>query len=543
MVASRSTGRSLIAHFASFCTKAAWYGWLSYLSIAFLCVMLVTERVEYISKWVPPVANGVLAALALTLGVAAVFVKHITKGLPIRPPQGKWGFIGTILALSLVLFLLQIGMLSAAGFYTGWDVGALTTSVHDVSGFTDYFSVYPNQVFIEGLFRRITAFGARCGIADSYRALVVGSMLSVTLATMLTSFCARRISDVSTGYATFFLMSFLWGLSPWILVPYTDTYGILWPAAVLFFYLCIDRLELRAAGIIFCSVIGYYIKPTVVFVILAIVFIEGCRAVIERASDSAATSSVRPLSSAKHLNTQLEQPEVIAGRVKIPVHQALLCAISVAVALWASMGIVSRVSQWDVTIDPNRAYSVTHYLMMGVNDHNGVWSQEDVDISNSFDTVAERKAGNIAEWHRRLRELGPSGVMNLLVKKTLANYADGSFSWAIEGGFFLGTYGTWEPLQRFFGIHDEGAEPMPQPFRPIYHTIWLFVLIGILLSWPTYPKDYRVVILALGLLMLSVFLLVFECRARYLYLYGSHYALLATLGWRALEQRLFPSRG
>lgn len=533
------SNRSLFTRIASFCPKAAWHGWLTYLAVAFLCVVLFAEHVDYASKWIPPVAHGVLAVLALVLGVTAILVKRFLQSLSVRLPESKWGFIGTILALSFALFLLQIVMLRAAGFYTGWDVGILTTSIHDVSEFVDYFSIYPNQLFIEGVFRHIAALGERFGIVDSYRALVMCGMLNVTLATMLVAFCARSIGDVPTGYATFFLMSFLWGLSPWVLVPYTDTYGILWPAAVLFFYLCVDRLEVKTAGMVFCSVIGYHIKPTVIFVIVSIVFIEVCHAVLEYSSGAVANAP----SSAGHLSSRSSEPKVTTSRAKIPVHQLLFCAVSIALALWTSTNIVNRVSQWDVELNPNRAYSVTHYLMMGVNDHGGVWSQEDLDISDSYDTVAERKAGNIAEWRRRLRELGAGGIVNLLMKKTLSNYADGSFSWAIEGGFFWETYGTWGPVQRFFGIHDEGAEVTSQPFRPIYHTIWLFVLIGILLNWLAYPKDYRVVILALALLMLSVFLLVFECRARYLYLYGSHYALLAILGWRTLEQRLFPARG
>lgn len=539
MAQQRSSNRSALACVASFCTKAAWYGWLVYLSIAFLCVLFLAERVEYITKWIPPIANIVLASLALALGVAAILLKRALKASSAQLPHGRWGFAGAIVALSLVLFLLQLGMLRAAGFYTGWDAGALAASVHNASAFTDYFSVYPNQLFIEGVFRHIATLGERFGIADSYRALVIGGMLNVTLATALTAFCARRLSDVTAGYATFFLMSFLWGLSPWVLVPYTDTYGILWPIAVLFLYLCVDRLELKLAGMVFCSIIGYHIKPTVIFVILAIVFIEGCHVVLERASGTVIDE--RP--SAKHMALQPTQSNVTASHAKIPVHQVVLCAVSVALALWASTSIVNRVSQWDIELNPNRAFSLTHYLMLGVNERNGVYSQYDVEISNSYETVAERKAGNIAEWRRRLRELGPSGIVKLLIKKTLANYDDGSFSWAGEGSFFCGTYGTWEPLQRFFGIHDEGVEATPQPFRPIYHTVWLFVLIGILLNWLAYPIDHRVVVLALSLLMLSAFLLVFECRARYLYLYGSHYALLAILGWQALERKLFPSRG
>ncbi|MBR2682851.1 MAG: hypothetical protein IKE22_06260, partial [Atopobiaceae bacterium] len=440
------SNHSLIARVASFCPKVAWYGWLTYLSIAFLCVVLLAEHVDYASKWIPPVAHGVLAVLALVLGVAAILVKRFLQSLSMRLPESKWGFIGTILALSLALFLLQLVMLRAAGFYTGWDVGILTTSIHDVSEFVDYFSIYPNQLFIEGVFRHIAALGERFGIVDSYRALVMCGMLNVTLATMLAAFCARSISDVPTGYATFFLMSFLWGLSPWVLVPYTDTYGILWPAAVLFFYLCVDRLEVKTAGMVFCSVIGYHIKPTIIFVIASIVFIELCHAVLEYSSGAVANAP----SSAEHLASRSSEPKVTTGRAKIPVHQLLFCAVSIALALWTSTNIVNRVSQWDVELNPNRAYSVTHYLMMGVNDHGGVWSQEDLDISDSYDTVAERKAGNIAEWRRRLRELGAGGIVNLLMKKTLSNYADGSFSWAIEGGFFWGTYGTWGPVQRFF---------------------------------------------------------------------------------------------
>lgn len=69
-------------------------------------------------------------------------------------------------------------------------------------------------------------------------------------------------------------------------------------------------------------------------------------------------------------------------------------------------------------INKDAAFGPTHYFMMGLNEErNGVWAQEDVDISSSCKTSEERRSVNIQVSIQRLKEYGIIGYARHLSKK------------------------------------------------------------------------------------------------------------------------------
>ena len=64
------------------------------------------------------------------------------------------------------------------------------------------------------------------------------------------------------------------GLSPWFMVPYSDTYSIIFPITVLYNYTVKEKKWYNYLMIGLFSYAGYLIKPTAIIVLIAIAIVE-----------------------------------------------------------------------------------------------------------------------------------------------------------------------------------------------------------------------------------------------------------------------------
>lgn len=103
----------------------------------------------------------------------------------------------------------------------------------------DYFSMYPNQLFLAGLFRSINNFV--CGslgydFYQYYFVLVILSILCVFASVIFTGLIAKKIASPLVATITFLCAALFIGFSPWIMVPYSDTFAMLFTTLTLFWY-------------------------------------------------------------------------------------------------------------------------------------------------------------------------------------------------------------------------------------------------------------------------------------------------------------------
>ncbi|WP_165054702.1 MULTISPECIES: hypothetical protein [unclassified Adlercreutzia] len=488
-----------------------------YIALVVIAVIVLSPAVSYACKAQAAFLSPAYVLIAALVGLGFILLLQNAKrlvarySLPVKMENDRLFFVVVVFS-SIMLLVVQAFVVRSCWFVTGWDV-AILANIFDPPAL--YYSTYPNQLFLVGLFARIASWGASLGFDNGYLCVVVGSCLCTTASIALTSFAAKRLGGCGVGYAFLLLSSVFVGLSPWILVPYSDTYGMLWTTVLLFSYVCVDRRILKWSIISFSAVVGYSIKPTVLFVFLAILVVEGVR------------FCCRARSAADlHLKSGMMQTI------------ALLAPVFLSLGL--AFYVTSRVSDFDLCIDDNAAFSSTHFLMMGFNSETmGIWSEDDVYYSMSFERADERMMGNIQVWLERVDKLGPVGVAKLLTKKTLSNYADGTFAWEMEGSFYLDTHGRSELLKSIYGIDD--TNPIIERtanFAPIAQIVWMFVLLGVVLCVLKRNPDDGETVAFLALFMLSVFLTLFECRARYLFLYMPYFIVLAVLGWSRLGRHL-----
>lgn len=443
-------------------------------------------------------------------------------------------FKRVVLIGTITLIVLQLFIIAGARFIAGWDVWFIT-NIGDTTQM-EYFSRYPNQLFLYGAFTGFAHFLQALGVSNYYLGLICLSSLSVAACVPMTAYIAKRMAGHAVGYGAFVLSAVMCGLSPWIMVPYSDTFGMFFTVFILWCYVCLDkqvqnqdeqtsalagvhvdvRVNVRACCRWFlmglAAVIGYAIKPTVIFIFVAIVVIE----------------LIQGLASLSSCSSQASQGSRDLRKTATAI---VACAFGVVLA-FALTSIVKN-STYDV--NENAAFSATHFLMMGANSvSGGVWSVSDVELSDAANTPEERSRANLAEFKNRVMAMDLPQANMFLLKKLLTNFADGTFAWEIEGDFYTQIIGTNEAVLNFYGISPD-ASLDNNTFAPLFQVLWLFVLVGcVLIVLGRRPLKAETVI-AFTLLMLSAFLMLFEARARYLFLYLPFFIILGTMGWNRLR--------
>ena len=120
-------------------------------------------------------------------------------------------------------------------------------------------------------------FGA--GYSDVDLAMVLLNATVLCASVVFTYLAARRLGRPPVAYAVGVLCFVFIGVSPWIGVVYSDTVAVL-PIAVLAYLIALLRdtksaigrtAEWTAIGLV--GAVGYAIKPTVVFAVLAVVVV------------------------------------------------------------------------------------------------------------------------------------------------------------------------------------------------------------------------------------------------------------------------------
>lgn len=416
-----------------------------------------------------------------------------------------------ILALCyLCVFLLQLFISSNIYFKSGWDAFQVRSAAENIVyngaiGLDNvYFDRYPNNIMLVYTLVLFYKIGNVLYSSNPYMVVVVIVNFIVCLSVFLSTLCIYRITkNRSVTIIGMIIGIVLTALSPWIIVPYSDAIGMIFPVSAIFGYVFIKNKYWKYATTTFFSLLGYFYKPTSSIIFIALIL----------------------LSTASLINLLIKKT--------LSVKHSILCIMAVLIAATGVFVAQKAVTDLNKTeIAEQDRVTMTHYLMMGLNaEYEGVYSYDDVLYSWSFPDVSSRQAANIEVAKDRIREMGPSGLIKLLVKKNLNNYNDGSFAWSREGSFYYEvpeSKGKTADLLRSI-YYAEGENHTI--FLFIEQVIWLMILISISFCVFIKRKNNDVVnLIALSLLGLSIFLLIFECRSRYLFVYSPLFVVLASVG-------------
>ena len=361
----------------------------------------------------------------------------------------------------------------------------------------------------------------------TYFAILVQAALSC-----LSGYCLFKIvSDQfksTYAYLSWLLFSVHIGLNPWISIPYTDAMALCVPIVVLRIYQLTKNdkyLIIKWCAVGFICFFGFKIKPQCLIVFIA-VFIAELIELIRRGDRKFICNKARNLLLS-----------VCAGVIAI-----LLCSHVL-------------VPSMNIPVDPNAEFKITHHLMMGLNtERDGVYLQSDVDYSAAFSTVDDRVSGNIEMTKRRLADMGFVGLLKHTAKKTLVNFADGTYAWSQEGNFYSVMFEDRNYVASPFlkSVYYAGGSNYMY-FKTFQHCLWLLVLFGSggACLYFTFAKSSERVTCAavLSTIGVTLFQTIFEARARYFFIYSPVFLLVALIGWIGISKviergvhRLFPTK-
>ena len=433
--------------------------------------------------------------------------------------------------VSIALAIIQIVLIHSYYFYTDWDVQQLTGAAEAIAKgettdeFSWYFQNNPNNVFLTRIFALVFFLtGSLWGNDISLFPLLCIQCLQCWIASLMLYQTAMHIwHSKSSANIVYLLYSIIIGASPWWSIPYSDVWGltmvviILWVATTCPF----RKGSIRVLFVAMLSTIGYYIKPQIVLVGFAILIV--CAAEFWR----------------KQTNP----------------HKAKILTVWMVSGIVIAIGLVHATAIGNnLYLNSSKALGVTHYLMLGANEKTtGVYDDDDVAFSCSFDKKGERRNAQIKETVRRYKEMGVGGTLTLWSRKNMLNFSDGTFGWGHEGRFFKTIpehNGQLAQLTKQIYYYNSS-------FKGRYYTCWaiaatsiwfgllIFSLVGAIGNIVKSKKSNAILnIIALSFFFLTIFHTLFECRSRYMFSFAPLVILLAADGCNMLSlQSPCPSRG
>lgn len=428
-----------------------------------------------------------------------------------------------LVVLSAILFAIQILVAWQIYFKTGWDCGKLVQMSQEIAfqgrsiGDDLYFSRYPNNVLLVAIFAGILRLTKFIGFHADYFPLIIVGCFMVNAAGFFMADSIRTVLKRGwVSYAAWVVYVVLVGLSPWISIPYSDTYSIFFTCFCV--WLLMNRTEKNKyfiwVAIGFFSWIGGYIKPTVLLVLFGIIGLEVWKQICAMKKE----------------------------QLKKNACSTILWLLSLGFGIFLAVE-ANQFAQAKMECELNESKKLTpvHYLMMGLNyKSGGTYDQWDVNYSADSSNVKERNEKAFEQIQYRLSSMGVKGLAIHATRKTLTNFNDGTFAWGNEGEFYWNIepkenglakglrnyYYEWGSLYPYFQIITQGC--------------WILVLsfIPFLILKDEKGANKKTAVVILGMLAISCFVMLFEARARYLYLYVPFFIFSSAIGLERLLNRL-----
>lgn len=417
--------------------------------------------------------------------------------------------IGIVL-ISVFFFIIQILLVYSYYFRTGWDSFVVVEGAYILSEYLplpdwgiSYFSYYPNNLFIMILFSKIILICKILGLSDFsyFIILVFQSILNIFTGILIFKVINKLTQTINLAILGYVLYIILIGLSPWVSIPYSDSFALVIPVLILYLYMGLEDGKVKYIRIVcisFLGVLGYMLKPqtTIIFISVSIISI---------------------------LYLKKSYFKEIIRRVSIG-----LMSILISLVL-----INNFISHENIKINKELEMSFTHFIKMGLNNStDGGYSWNDVNRSKLSKNKKERRDENIASIKERLMEYGKLGLLKHQIKKILNNYNDGTFAWSWEGNFYFEIYKKENKIVNDIrSIYYEKGNNY-YIFKYFTQGVWLVILSIIPLNIFIKRKnmDNNVRVIFLSLIGLFIFESIFEARARYLYTYVPIFIVSGMIG-------------
>ena len=444
-----------------------------------LCFLWLTVQVTRHGGWYyyGYTQAGLLIYTALALGILTLVWRLVKRYECALAAHSRAVTAAFLLSMAAVQLLMGLRL----RYKPVYDIDAVfggAVQWAETGSFPDYYDYY--YAFFNNLgglrfLYRIFRLARALGIRDYYLAATVANGALSLLTMFATGQAARKLLGVRgqmTAYALFALSPPFWFIAPAF---YTDALSMPFPILTYWLWLAAkdrprrrDRLCLYALmGL--CTALGAQIKATVIILFIAIV-LDG----------------------------------LFQGQWKRTAAMALIVSLAL---LLGQAGLEREVYQHlDRETAEARRTPLLHWVMMGLGG-DGMYDPEDYAFTRSFTDRDEQRAALKAEISRRVRELGPAGLIRHLTIKGNILFGDGTYGlsdclggepltetmlreWVLPGGAHNGLYkhlctGMLLALYLLMTAASfrDALSPQRETFSVLVPRLAMFGLLLFLLAW------------------------------------------------------------
>ena len=500
--------------------------WTAIVAVIMLLLWFFHSSTQYTCKANFVLSNILLCVIAIatlsSLCALYVFKKEKTdkffKGITFKH-----------IAIASAFFLaVQLFVFYNIYFKTDWDVRAIFQAAEAIASNVEhteaqdwYYLRCPNNLLMTWIFsviiRVCNLIGLTGEFSHIFAIIILQCILFAISSIILFKLVQSIIPNPVIPFAAWLLFWMNVGFNPYLTIPYSDSMTLIFPIAILYIYRTTENgryLTVKWPLITVLAILGYMIKPQVIIILIAILGYELIKFILKYDTKRKIASGIG-------------------------------CCVGVLALLLTSLISNFAFSRLPIRLDDEAAFGFQHYLMMGFNEENGgVYWDSDVQFSMSFKTAKERNAANIRVFKERVKNMGFAGLTKFLAKKAMTNFGNGTYAWGVEGVFYYEVpeekNSTISPfLRSYFYSYGENYPA----FATFQQYLWLIILMGNLgIVFIIKDKKMRstMTVPTLALIGLTMFEMIFEARARYLFNYSPIFILTAAVGWYAILKKAIP---
>lgn len=415
----------------------------------------------------------------------------------------KKTFLVTIIIVFIILYLIQLFILYFSYFKTGWDAGTvnkLADMVAEEGAYTNagssaYLTIFENNVLIVTILAFIKTLPI---IGGKYFSILAINALLVNISGVLACLTLKKLISRKAGILSIFITTPLLLFSPWIIIPYSDTFAIMIPILVFFIYISTNKWW-KYSLIIFFSLIGYFIKPSAIIVLIAILIVELFR-------------------------HRWHKPNINKNfwLRTLAISNGIIFAFLVK---YISFSYINYQQNKDVI-----PITFIHYLAMGQNEENygqflTIDSQEFI-YGPKFE---------LKKFYDRFTSRSIFGQVDFFTRKLLVNFDDGTFAWGGEGEFYEEVPIRDNLISNTITSFYYNDKENNKIFIQIEQVLWIFTLFGCIFIVTKKRPLPEETVLELSLIGIFIFVMIFEARARYVFCFAPMFIVCAIIGYHNLS--------
>lgn len=432
----------------------------------------------------------------------------------------------------IVTFIIQLVIIFNSYSEIGWDCDIIIQNALNLSTGKEfnhyYFATYPNNTFLLLFFEMIIRILNFLHIENIWLCFDLINIILIDISIFITYLVAKEIFGVENSWIIFLFAIPLIALTPYIIVPYSDTLSMLFPILLFFLFLKRKKTPKKSKYILdaFMGVVftlGILIKPSCVIIGIAIILIEFL-----------------------YSKPPKDKIYTLIKRLYI----SILCFLIAIFITMISFELIKN-SMLGISKEEYEKYEfpLTHFFMMGLRSKKihgkysyGLYDGKDVSMTASFIGKKEKTTYTLGEIKQRLSNMGILGYLKFLYNKTNWILADGTFYFGWEGNFYTKkcevNTNFAKKLQNYFDTSQyEFTSYTINFFQGIWLVHQLFLILPIVNLKNEY-KDRNIMLIRMAILGLVLFIALWEGRSRYLINYLPFFSLLATHGLIVINEKL-----